>query len=193
MTQPIGISLPMALLRAEAPELVLRPGMNVVARVLERHEGRGLISLANAVLVAELPEHVREGDKLRLQVQDTSAERVVLRLQEQPQPQAVPIPLPLPGEPRLRVGDEDEEQRTTGDGGGESIALVYESPKLGPLDLRIELTGGAVRAVVGARSGQPHELASEAAERLRDALAEAVGRPADVRVEERREPLDVYA
>jgi hypothetical protein len=199
MTTPIGISLPLALLREEAPDLILRPGMTLMARVVERHEGRGVISMANALLVAELPEQVRKGDTLRLRVHDTTAEQVTMRLLEtaqQAQQQAAPPPvvLPLPGEPRLRVADEDPgEGADGGDEPAESVALVYESPRLGPLDLRLELREGAVRAIVGARAGEPHEIAASAADELRDALATVTGKPADVRVEERRDPLDVYA
>lgn len=197
MTAPIGISLPVALLRSEAPELVLRPGMTLMARVVERHGSRGVISLANALLVAELPEQVRKGDTLRLRVQDTSAEQVTMRLLEsaqQAQQQAPPVVLPLPGEPRLRVADDEAgEEREEGDEPAESVALVYESPRLGPLDLRLELHAGGVRAVVGARAGEPHEIAAAAAGELREALASVTGKPAEVRVEERRDPLDVYA
>jgi hypothetical protein len=197
MTAPIGISLPVALLRDEAPDLVLRPGMTLMARVVERHEGRGVISLANALLVAELPEQVRKGDTLRLQVQDTTAEQVTMRLLEsaqQAQQLPPPVVLPLPGEPRIRVADDEAgEEGEPGDEPAESVALVYESPRLGPLDLRLELHKGAVRAVVGARSGEPHEIASGAADELREALASVTGKPAEVRVEERRDPLDVYA
>jgi hypothetical protein len=191
MVDPIAIQA--AVLRAQAPDLVLRPGMRVIARVLERHEGRGLIALASATLVAELPENVKEGDRLRLQVEDTSSDRVLLRMVPDVPPQATP-PLPLPGEPRVRVEDDEAEDEGGGRGAGtESIALSYESPRLGTLRLRLEIASGAVRATVGAAPGRPHDLAAGAAERLRDALAGATGREASVRVEERREPIDVYA
>jgi hypothetical protein len=190
MVDPIAVQV--AVLRAQAPELVLRPGMRVMARVLERHEGRGLISLASATLVAELPEHVKEGDRLRLQVEETGPDRVLMRLVPDAPAQAA-VPLPLPGEPRVRVEDEDADGEGGGGAGTESIALSYESPRLGTLRLRLEIASGAVRATVGAAPGRPHELAADAAERLREALAGATGREASVRIEERREPIDVYA
>lgn len=189
MVDPIAVRV--ALLREQLPGLTLRPGMTVVARVLEQQAGRGLLSLAGAVLAAELPENVGEGDRLRLQVQDTSPERIVLRLLSETPPSAVP--LPLPGEPRLRVDDEDAEAAQGRRGGGESIALVYETARLGSLGLRLELQGGSVKAVVAARAGEPHQLASSAAVELQEALARVTGKPAQVRVDERREPLDVYA
>jgi hypothetical protein len=189
MVDPIAVRV--ALLREQLPGLTLRPGMTVVARVLEQHAGRGMLSLAGAVLAAELPENVSEGDRLRLQAQDTSPERIVLRLLSDAPPGA--IPLPLPGEPRLRVDDDDAGEEQTGRGGGESIALVYETARLGSLGLRLELQGGSVKAVVAARAGEPHELASAAAEELQEALARVTGKQAQVQVNERREPLDLYA
>ena len=189
MVDPIAVRV--ALLREQLPGLSLRPGMTVVARVLEQQAGRGMLSLAGAVLAAELPENLNEGDRLRLRVQETGPERVVLRLLAETPPAA--IGLPLPGEPRLRVDDEDPDESASGGGTGESIALVYETPRLGALRLRLELRAGLVRAVVGARAGEPHGLASAAADSLEQALARVTGRQAQVRVEERREPVDVYA
>jgi hypothetical protein len=48
-----------------------------------------------------------------------------------------------------------------------------------------------VRAELAA--GAPFELASDAADELRDRLAETTGRAAQVSVVPRREPLDLYA
>ncbi len=189
MVDPIAVRV--AMLREQLPGLSLRPGMTVVARVHEQHAGRGTLSLAGALLAAELPENVAEGDRLRLQVQDVSAERIVLRLVADAALAAVP--LPLPGEPRLRVEDEDADAEQAGSGAGESIALVYETTRLGALGLRLELQGGSVRAVVAAPAGESHALASAAASELQDALARVTGKQAQVRVDERREPLDVYA
>jgi hypothetical protein len=190
MVDPIAVRV--ALLREQLSGLTLRPGLSVVARVLEHQAGRGMLSLAGAVVSAELPENVGEGDRLRLQVQETGPERVVLRLLADAPPAA--ISLPLPGEPRLRVDEDDHRDDGHGGGGtGESIALVYETARLGALGLRLELHAGAVRAVVAARAGEPHALASAAAGELEQALGRVTGRPAQVRVEERREPLDVYA
>lgn len=189
MVDPIAVRV--AMLREQLPGLTLRPGMTVVARVHEQQAGRGMLSLAGALLTAELPEGVAEGDRLRLQVQEVDPERIVLRLLSDTAPTA--IPLPLPGEPRLRVEDEEAGSEQGGGGGGESIALVYETPRLGALGLRLEVSGGGVRAIVAAGAGEPHELATAAAAELRDALARVSGKQAQVRVDERREPLDVYA
>src|SRR6186997_1089184 len=89
-----------ALLRAQLPELVLRPGMTLPARVMERHGQMGLLLLAGTPLSAQLPDELKAGDRLRLRVEDVG-EQVVLRTVESvaQQQQASPPPeiaLPLP-------------------------------------------------------------------------------------------------
>jgi hypothetical protein len=64
---------------------------------------------------------------------------------------------------------------------------------LGRLDLRLEVTGAAVRAAVEAPAGRPFALADGAAPRLHDGLQARTGLKPEVRVTPRREPLDVYA
>src|SRR3954453_19902353 len=94
-----AIQLSAAILRNQAPDLVLRLGSTVAARVLERHGVRGLISIGNAVLAAELPAGVEAGSRLKLLVQDATAERVVLKLMEQTGAQQPALPaasVPLP-------------------------------------------------------------------------------------------------
>src|SRR5437660_332572 len=66
--QPL-LQVEAALIRRQLPDLLLRPGMTFAARVAERTAGRGIIVLAGAPLVAELPDEVQAGDKLRLLVQ----------------------------------------------------------------------------------------------------------------------------
>jgi hypothetical protein len=89
-----------ALLRAQLPELVLRPGMTLPARVMERHGQMGLLLLAGTPLSAQLPDELKAGDRLRLRVEDVGAQ-IVLRTVEAPAPQAAATPppqlaLPLP-------------------------------------------------------------------------------------------------
>ena len=48
-----AIQLSAAILRNQAPDLVLRLGSTVAARVLERHGGRGLLSIGNAIQQVE--------------------------------------------------------------------------------------------------------------------------------------------
>jgi hypothetical protein len=191
-----SVNLSVALLRAQAPELVLRPGQVLAARVMERHGSKGLLALAGAVLTAELPEGVPEGARLRLTVQEASAQRVVLRMSDAPPaPAAPPVQLPLPDgrSASVRV---DEREAQEGEEGDErrSVAVTYESPALGPVEFHLALgQGGGVSASVRAAAGPAHELADERAGELRDALAAATGRPASVVVTPRRDPIDLYA
>src|SRR3954454_8981417 len=98
--QPVAVQL--IQLQAMMPEVTLRPGQNLVARVAERHEGKGILMLAGRPLVAELPENVRPGDVLKLAVTDISAEKVVMQMREsqeaaQPQQQnVIPLAIPFP-------------------------------------------------------------------------------------------------
>jgi hypothetical protein len=193
-----------ALLRAQLPELVLRPGMTLPARVMERHGQMGLLLLAGTPLSAQLPDELKAGDRLRLRVEDVG-EQVVLRTVETPapgapQPAQTPPPdvaLPLPGgrQVEIRVTEQAAERR--GDGEPVTVALDYDSPALGRLDLRlVQQAGGAgIQVTVGAMAGAPEERARAAAEELRRALADATGLPATVRVVGRtpRPRVNLYA
>lgn len=188
------VRLATAALRAQLPDLILRPGMSLVARVAERTGQHGILMLAGAPLVAELPEQVRAGDRLALTVQEATPERVVLRLAEERAPMAPPpaVPVPLPDGRSARVSV--EERRRSGAGAGErhELTLAWESERLGRLEVRLTLEPGAMLATVAAPAAASDELAGEAAA-LRDALAAATRRPAQVRVDPRRDPVDLYA
>ena len=190
-----------ALLRAQLPELTLRPGMTLPARVMERHGQMGLLLLAGTPLSAQLPDQLKPGDRLRLRVEDVG-EQIVLRTVEAPaaQPQSAPPPelaLPLPGgrQAEVRVTDKAEEGR----GAGEpvTVGLTYDSPALGTLDLKLVLQpgGAGLQVTVGATAGAPEERVRGAAEELRRALGDATGLPAAVRVVGRtpKPRVDFYA
>jgi hypothetical protein len=177
-----------ALLRAQLPELVLRPGMTLPARVMERHGRMGLLLLAGTPLSAQLPDDLEAGDRLRLRVEDVG-EQVVLRTVETPaaQPAATPPPalgLPLPhgGRAEVRVTEQAGDGRS--DDEPAAVALEYDSPALGTIAMRlVRQPGGAgLQVTVGATAGAPEERVRGAAEELRRALAEATGLPATVRV-----------
>lgn len=202
------VSLDAALLRLRFPDLVLRPGMQVVARVASLGAApRGAIVLAGTLMSASLPAQVRAGDTLRLTVTETSPERVVLRLDAAvPGPAApaaapAPIPqtaqvLPLPGAPLLEQRTDPDAEEASGprrrSGSRPAVRLAYETPALGRLDLRIERGPEGVVVVVGAPAGSVR-LAREHAEDLRAALEHRIQAPASVRVDPRREPFDGYA
>jgi hypothetical protein len=185
-----------AMLKAELPTLVLRPGMTLAARVAETHGQRGLLMIAGAALAAELPDGVKAGDTLRLRVQEANADRIVMRMesdaQQTQQPAAVPVPLPGGQLAHIHV-DEREGERSQGAGGRSQVALTYRSPRLGALDFRLALEGGGLTAHVKAAQGAPHELAQRQAEELRDALHRATGKPVQLTVTPRHDPFDAYA
>jgi hypothetical protein len=193
------LQLEAALLRRQLPDLLLRPGMTLFARVAERQGRHGIIMLAGSPLVAQLPDEVQAGDKLRLLVEDTRGERVTMKLvQEQPAapPHSPVVGLPLPDGSQARLAVDTQEEGGAGrDGDPEhaSIAVAYESPALGLVGLVLQLVPGGVRVQAELPAGRPYELADGAADELRSRLAAATGRVAEVTVIPRREPLDLYA
>jgi flagellar hook-length control protein FliK len=182
-----------ALLKAELPQLVLRPGITLAARVAERQGSRGLLMIAGSALAAELPEGVKAGDTLRLRVQEASPDRIVMRMESEQQQQIPVVPVPLPGgqQAQLEVNEREAEGRRGGEQA--AVAITYRSPALGAIDFRLALEGGAVTAQVRAREGAPYELAQTQAAELREALNQATGKPVQLVVSPRHDPLDVYA
>lgn len=178
------------LLRAQLPELPLRPGASVVARVLSRGDGHGVLVIAGVPLTAQLPEKAgAAGDTLRLSVQEVTPERVTLHLDE-----VIPPAAPPPDRERARVTVGDPPRRFTV--GGEeraTVALAFHSPALGRLDLRLEVSPARVHAAVEAPAGDAFERADAAAARLQEGLQARTGLAADVRVTPRRDRLDLYA
>jgi hypothetical protein len=185
------VSVQTLLLRAQMPELTLRPGASVMARVASRGEDHGVLVLAGIPLTAQLPDDVQAGATLKLLVQEVTPERVVLRLDAS----AVPGQAPAPQQASPRVSVQEPPRRRASASGEEtaSVALSFDSPALGRLDLRIDLATGGVQAAIAAPAGRAYEAADAGTERLRARLTEATGRPASVRVTPRREPLDLYA
>jgi hypothetical protein len=206
-----------ALLRAALPDLILRPGMTLPARVLERAGQHGLLLLAGTPLSAELPDDVPAGARLRLRVEEVGHERVVLRAVETPpaasqqahgpareepaaraaqQAQVPPdVALPLPGgrQAEVRVTERASDERQAGEPA--SVGLAYESPALGTLDMRIvHQPGAGMQVTVGAMAGMPEAEVRRAAEELRAALSAATGLPATVRVVARppEQKVDLY-
>lgn len=191
-----------ALLRAQLPELTLRPGMTLPGRVMERHGQMGLLMLAGTPLAAQLPDDLKAGDRLRLRVEDIG-EQVVLRTvetaaattQTATPPPEVALPLPGGRQAEVRVTEKADEQR----GADEpvTVGLTYDSPALGTIAIRlVQQPGGAgLQVTIGAGAGPPEEQARSAAETLRRTLTEATGLPTTVRVVGRtpKPRVDLYA
>src|SRR5690349_12271823 len=94
--QPIAVTA--QLLRAQLPDLPLREGATLLARVASRGESNAVIVLAGIPLTAQVPPEVQAGATLRLKVQEVTAERITLQIDRaQPaaqHPQGAPAPPP---------------------------------------------------------------------------------------------------
>jgi hypothetical protein len=187
--QPIAVQL--ITLQQVMPDVSLRLGQSLVARVAERHGDRGILMIAGQPLVAQLPEHVRAGDVLKLAVRDITAEQVVMQMHEgkeapeaQQQAQAPAIPLAFPGAvPSHIVVDENATSHgSAGEGEVSTVALTYESPALGAFNFRLGMDGSRVVCEVRVGAGAPLAVATAAAESLRSSLAEKTERAASVSV-----------
>jgi hypothetical protein len=193
---PINVDI--RLIRAVlGAELRIAPGRALMARVVEVNPaGRGSLSIAGALIDARLPPGVQAGQELRLTVRHVSPEQVVLGLSEQnPPPPVAAAPAPLPGGGTVQVSERDA-GRGTGTGSGadrHTLALRYDAPALGAVDLRFDLDPQSLRVSAVLAAGEPVEQARARAGELQDALTEALGRPVTIDVSGRHEPLDVYA
>ncbi len=195
---PIAVDI--RLIRAVlGAELRVAPGRALMARVVSADGlGRGSLSIAGALIDAKLPPGVQAGEDLRLVVRHVSPEQVVLGLTGEAgaaavQPQAA-VELPGGGHVRVTERDADSEGTTGPATGRHTLALVYDAPALGAVDLRFELDPQSLRVNATLAAGAPAASATDAAGQLREALSQALGgRPVTVQITPRREPLDVYA
>jgi hypothetical protein len=198
--EPIAVAA--ALLRAQLPDVPLREGASMMARVASRGDSLAVIVIAGIPVTAQIPPEVEAGATLKLKVQEVTPERVTLRIEPQ-QPAQVPTattPTPLVGTaaaPRqlpARVEVEEPPARRRGADGepADVVALSFNSPTLGRLDLRLELRGDRLLAEVTTPAGRPHAIAAEGSERLRAKLEQS-GLDATVNVRPRHTPLDLYA
>jgi hypothetical protein len=198
---PIAVDI--RLIRAVlGTELKVAAGRGFMARVVNINPaGRGTLSIAGMPVDAKLPPGVQAGQDLRLVVRHVSPEQVVLGIAQEAgaaaaQPHA---PVELPGGGRVRVTERDADSEG-GSGsaaagtGRHVLALAYDAPALGTVDLRFELDPHSLKVSATLAAGAPAASATDAAAELRDALSQALGgRPVKVEITPRREPLDVYA
>jgi len=193
MVDPIAVTA--ALLRAQLPEVPLREGATLMARVASRGESHAVIVIAGIPVTAQVPPEIQAGATLKLKVQDVTPERVMLQIEpQQPAQPPTVAGAAAPMELRSRLEVEEPPARRRGADGepADVVALAFTSPALGRLDLRLELRGEKLLAEVTTPAGRPHAVASGGAERLRATL-EAVGLDATVKVLPRHTPLDLYA
>jgi hypothetical protein len=198
------------LLRGLIPELPMRPGDLLPARVYSRDT----IVLAGVRIAAQLPENLEAGQRLRLRVEEASRSRLLLRVVESSAageadalPQSVTadpladalragLALPLPGGQVARLfvqpdgGSDADPGRASAP---QRVTLRFEAAALGRVDLALEVLPGAVTGTVHAPAGPAAQRLAEHADELRAALAQATGRPATVSVRQRGETVDLRA
>jgi hypothetical protein len=197
--QPIAVQI--ITLQQVMPDVSLRLGQSLLARVAERHGDRGILMIAGQPLVAQLPEHVRAGDVLKLAVRDITAEQVVMQMHEgkeaaqaqQGSQNAIPLAFPGAAPSQIIVDDEASGGDGAGEGDVSTVAITYESPALGAMNFRIGMDGSRVVVEVRTAAGAPLEIATAAADTLRDRLAYATERAASVTVTPRPGSFNVSA
>lgn len=197
-----AIQLNAVLLRNLLPDLRMTPGSTFVGRIMERHQGHGLLNLGGTVLLAKLPEGVEAGARLRLAVADVTPEQVVMQIVQDagPGPQAAPaqppsavaVPLPDGSQAQMRLEVvEDEDPTRPGGPTTKAVTVHYDSPALGRVDVRLVLGPNGLVAGVGAAPGAPVRLAEQHVGELRAGLTRAMGQPVDVHVGRRTEKARV--
>jgi hypothetical protein len=199
MTAPVALTM----LRAVAPDVPLTVGSILGARVLSREGDRGTLALLGARLAAQLPAGVKEGDALRVRVQEASADRLVLKVVETPDAPAAqaaqlttlpPIALPNGATARLFVEpDEDGGANRGSEDRARTVFVRYDSPVLGRIDIALTLTADAIGAALQLSAGEPARAARGRSAALQGALAAATARPALVQVLARDETVDLRA
>jgi hypothetical protein len=190
VVEPV-VAIKTLLLQAQLPELPLRPGASIVARVMSRGDSHGVLVIAGVPLTAQLPAAIgKTGETLRLNVTEVTPERVTLQLDQVLPPLGQP-PAAATERPQVAVKEQPRTIRVDGEERS-TVALSFQSAALGRLDLRLEVGGAHVRAGVEAPPGRSYDLAQGAAARLQASLHTGTGLEAEVRVTPRREPLDLY-
>lgn len=196
---PIAVAA--ALLRAQLPDVPLREGASMMARVASRGDTHAVIVIAGIPVTAQIPPEVAAGATLKLKVEEVTPERVTLRIDPQQPAQAqtqTPAPTvgnaaaPMQLQPKVEVEERPARRRGADGEPADVVSLAFNSPTLGRLDLRLELRGDRLLAEVTTPAGRPHAIATEGSERLRAKLEE-FGLDATVNVRPRHTPLDLYA
>ena len=207
--QPLAID-PRILRSVLTPDIKIIPGRALMARVAGADgSGRGSLSIAGFIVEAELPRDVQAGQDLRLIVREVTPERVLLSLSggpeaaaqapapqalQTPDPALMPVPVPLPGGGTVQVSERDTRGGAGRSGGaGEVLALRYNAPALGAIDLRFVMDPATLGLSISVSPGRPLALAQAELDGLREALSQQLGRAVTVTVGPRRDPLDVYA
>ena len=159
---PIAVTA--ALLRAQLPEVPIREGASLMARVASRGETHAVIVIAGLPVTAKLPPEVEAGAVLKLKVKEVTAERVTMQIDPQQPQTAANLQTPVIGQatPQAQLQghvevEEPPVRRQGADGEPvDVVSLAFTHPTLGKLDLRLELRGEArILAEVTTAAGLP--------------------------------------
>src|SRR3954454_21421671 len=74
---PIAVTA--ALLRNQLPDITIREGASIMARVLSKGEGHAVVTIAGIPGTAQLPPEAQAGQTLRLKLQEVTPERVTMQ------------------------------------------------------------------------------------------------------------------
>jgi hypothetical protein len=125
---------------------------------------------------ATLPSELRPGELLRLEVTDVQPDRLALQVVDRTMPPPPPpVLVPLPGGAQLLVERDGGARAAAGE--PPAVTVRFDAPRLGRMDVRLDLDGAAVHVGPGAL-----DEALAAASTLAQALSGATGRPARVSV-----------
>jgi hypothetical protein len=177
--------------------------------------GRGTISLAGALLRARLPAGVERGQTLSLTVVRLDQAQLLVRIRRAGSGDSASVAAMTQAAGRLAVSGDGELLRAAlaiagsdplwlPDGGAAAVkvepdsatdgtqrasageaSFVLHSPDHGPIEVRLRLAPGAIRAEVVTNPGAVAETAESALSDLIERLADVTGRPAAATVGER--------
>lgn len=185
------------LLRTLESEVRLYPGRVLSARVVDNSDpARAKLSIAGKLLEAQLPDHLQEGQEVRLTVHELSSERVVLSLSTPAEllAGAAASSAPVSSQRNTDRSEQDESEQERQDSQrGAAVSLRYEAPNIGAVDMRLEVRDGTLHALLALRAGQPHALAREESANLREGLAASTGLPVELVIQARHDPIEIYA
>lgn len=199
-----------------APAQPLRVGETLGGRIAISPTGERMLMIAGIRIPAQLPADAPAGQALRLQVTESSAERLVLQIVRDPgaapdaaalaprdalqqqAPQNVQSPvlnMPMPTGANARVwvdpdgagkGDGHDEARAEKARTG-SMVVRYDSPDLGRVDIVLRLDAERLEATVLAPAGEPLAHVRGASAKLREALLVAAQVPVSLQTSGRVE------
>lgn len=200
-----------------APAQPLRVGETLGGRIAISPTGERMLMIAGIRIPAQLPADAPAGQALRLQVTESSAERLVLQIVRDPgaapdsaalaprdgvlpqnaqggvQSPVVTMPMPTGAQARVWA---DPDGSSTDDGHDAaraekartgSMVVRYDSPHLGRVDIVLRLDPERLEATVLAPAGEPLAHVREASAKLREALLVAAQVPVSLQTGGRTE------